>query len=191
MSINYTENPKIIAMKKTCMQMYQRAKRRSSPTLLERSKALARKIYRLVNTNRKQWIEMSLESRSTWTVESLQQSGRKNSRGLPRRNLYEDISNTTPEEKAAAFLQFFRRKVETIKSDTSINWGTDVRERVLFEPEANIFTLKIIMKVMTELKPKTYFGYDNPILLDQMEYLLAPLHTLLNMIYNQNVIPDQ
>jgi hypothetical protein len=56
MSINYRENPNITAQKKKCKEMYQRAKRRSSPTLIDRSKALAKQINRLVNTNSKQWI---------------------------------------------------------------------------------------------------------------------------------------
>ena len=36
-SINNTENPKITELKKKRKQMYQRAKRRSSPMLLDRS----------------------------------------------------------------------------------------------------------------------------------------------------------
>ncbi len=65
---------------------------------------------------------------------------------------------TRKKEKAAAFSQFFRRKVETIVSETSINQDADVKERVLFEPESNIFTMENIKKVMTELKPKTYLS---------------------------------
>jgi len=47
---------------------------------------------------------------------------------------------------------------------------------------------------MAELKPKMCFGFDNTlvrILLDGMEYLLRPMHKLLNMIYNQKAIKDQ
>jgi hypothetical protein len=43
MSINNTENSRITQLKKQQKQMYQRAKRRSSSTLLERRKALAKK----------------------------------------------------------------------------------------------------------------------------------------------------
>jgi hypothetical protein len=73
---------------------------------------------------------------------------------------------------------------------TNINIG----ERVLFEPETNNFTLENVTKVMAELKPKTCYGYNNipvKILNDGITYLLSPFHKLLNMIYNQKVIPEQ
>ena len=47
---------------------------------------------------------------------------------------------------------------------------------------------------MLDLKPKTCYGYDNipvRILLDGVDHLLRPYHQLLNMIYQQKVIPHQ
>jgi hypothetical protein len=47
---------------------------------------------------------------------------------------------------------------------------------------------------MAELKPKACYGYDNipvKILIDGITYLLSPFHKLLNMTYNQKVIPEQ
>jgi hypothetical protein len=84
--------------------------------------------------------------------------------------------------------------VENFVSETTIDPNVNIGERVLFEPETNTFTLENVKKVMAELKSKTCYGYDNipvKILVDGMTHLLSPFHKLLNMIYNQKVIPDQ
>ena len=107
---------------------------------------------------------------------------------------HKDVVNTTWEEKAAGFSRYFKGKVENIVIETTIDPNINVSERVLFEPETNTFTLENVKKVMAELKPKTCYGYDNipvKILTDGVTYLLSPFHKLLNMIYNQKVIPDQ
>ncbi len=148
-----------------------------------------------MNNNKRQWIRNAAlkgGQRGLWRAYNRAEG--KTQEAYPEEIYYEDTPNTTPEDKATAFSEFFKKKVETIVSETSINLDVDVGERVLFEPDTNVFTLENVKKVMAELKPKTCYGYDNipvRILLDGIEYLLKPVHKLLNMIYAQGTIPDQ
>ena len=194
-SINNTESPKITQLKKKRKQMYQRAKRRSSTTLLDRSKALARKINGLVHSNRRQWIRnAALNGGQQGLWKAYNRAEGKTQEVYPDVINYEDVTNTKPEDKAAAFARYFKRKVETIVTDTSLNRDADVGEQILFEREANFFSIENVKKVMLELKPKTCYGYDNipvRVLLDGTDYLVEPFHKLLNMVYVQKVVPDQ
>jgi exonuclease III len=195
LSINNTENPNITALKKKRKHLYQRAKRRSSATLLDRSKALATKINKLIHTNKKQWIRNAAlcgGQRGLWRAYARAEG--KTQEAYPEEIKYNDVAKSTPEEKADAFSRYFRQKVETIVSETSIDPNTEIGEKVLFETEENFFSIENVEKVMLNLKPKQCYGYDNipvRILLDGIEFLLKPFHKLLNMIYNQRVIPDQ
>jgi hypothetical protein len=95
--------------------MYQRAKRRLSPTLLERSNTLAKKINRLIHNNRKQWIRNSALNggqRGLWRAYNRAEG--KSQEVYPGEIHYEDVVNSTAEEKAAAFSRYFRGKVENI-----------------------------------------------------------------------------
>ena len=79
-------------------------------------------------------------------------------------------------------------------TETSLNWDANVGEQILFERDANFFSLENVKKVMLEVKPKTCYGYDNipvRVLLDGIDYLIKPFHKLLNMIYIQKIVPDQ
>ena len=74
-----------------------------------------------------------------------------------------------------------KEKWKKVVTETSLNWYADVGEQILFERDANFFSLENVKKVMLEVKPKTCYGYDNipvRVLLDGIDYLIKPFHKL-------------
>ena len=91
--------------------MYQQAKRRSSSTLLDRSKALARKINGQVHSNRRKWIRKAVLNggqRGLWKAYNRAEG--KTQEAYHYEINYEDVTNTTLEDKATAIARYTKEK---------------------------------------------------------------------------------
>jgi len=97
---------------------------------------------------------------------------------------------TKNSDKAEAFANFFREKVENIESNY-------VEERMNDEVQIanqNFITRESLDKVIKSLKPKKSFGFDRTpliVLKDGYDVIGTSLLNLMEKIYKSNEIPDQ
>ena len=99
-----------------------------------------------------------------------------------------------PSHQAQAFAIHFKTKVEKVVNENQINHHVNNGRRLVECANHNFFTHELIYEILLSLKNKTCFGSDIiplKVLKDGVNYLAQPILKLMNLIYDQNHVPEQ
>jgi exonuclease III len=190
------ESPKLANLKRRKKNIYTNIKRRGiQPRTLIESKRLDKEIRKTLTGERRRKIREKIKNNpgsGLWEAYKLARD--EPITRMPEYIEEEEKSLKTPEEKAAGFARYFMKKVDVITRNSTIMNDIYNGERLDKTPDENFFTMENVKKAISELKPKTCFGFDRiplKVIKHGGEILLKPIHKILNMIYEQNVIPEQ
>jgi hypothetical protein len=192
---NYYEPIAVSSMKRKRKHLLINAKRRRSCALFERCRVLSKKIRKVEKDSRKKKIRDTILSggpQGLWQGYRLAENKPRTS--LPATLLNDNLEFTNDATKAQAFADFFRKKVETITSQTGIDPNVYNGHQQHRTPDENFFTLSNVFSTMSNLKDKRCYGFDNiPVkVLRDGASVLAPVYLrLFNQIYSQNVVPEK
>ena len=182
-------------LKRKRKNLLRNAKQRLSPHLFHRSRLLSKKIKKIENENRKSRIRNTILSggqQGLWRGYRLAEN--RPNEAIPANLVHGDKIFVGNNEKAQAFADFFRLKIEDITNQ--VNRDETVNNGQQHPQVANkkFFTLEIVKETMLSLKDKSCYGFDNiplKVLRDGAEILAPVFHELMNKIYDQKVVPEK
>ena len=165
-----------------------------APSLRVNIKEIDKKIKAFFAVNKKNKIRNKIvpgDNTSLWSAVKAAKDQSSNSipKNLTRDNIPIDETDT-----ANCFASFFEEKISTIKRSLSISDNVYNGKNKLIVCNRFFMTTNDVKECMLSLKPKNCEGFDRipvRILLDAHEILVQPLSTLFDLIYQNNVIPDQ
>ena len=99
-----------------------------------------------------------------------------------------------PKDRAQAFANYFKEKVQTIVDSSKISSNVYNGKKLMASPPSPFMSSANILECLKDIKIKNSEGFDRipqRILADGAEFLLIPLEIIFEKIYNQNAIPEQ
>jgi hypothetical protein len=189
-------SPKLERLKRKKKNLYLNVKRRGlQPRAFTECKRLDKKIRKTTTGEKRRRIREKIKNNpgsGLWEAYKLAKDEPISK--MPQYIQEEETVLKTPEEKAGGFARFFRKKVNEIVESNFIKDDIYNGERLNQAQDKNFFTMENVRKVINELKPKSCYGFDKiplKIIKHGEAILLKPIHKILNMIYEQNTIPEQ
>ena len=189
------ESLTIRKLKRTKKNLMTNAKRRGSAELYERGRALERKIRGLIassTTNKIRNQVLTGGNHGLW--KGIRMAQDKPIERIPTEMTSGGVAITTRIEQAQVFATVFQDKIKNIVAECEVKedvYNGQIRTEAGNE---NVFSQDLVEDIMTNLKAKNSYGYDNipmRVLRDGAVHLAKPYHKLMNMIYVTKTIPNQ
>ncbi len=190
----FKETKRMAALKKKRKNLFANAKKRNNIRLLHRCKKLDKKIRRLTRESLSRRVRAKVEhggQQGLWQGVRVAHSQKMNS--IP--DQMEENGNllTTPQQKADAFATFFEDKISNITSSVMIDPQTNNGETLITTTPKNFFSYENVRRELEMLRDKPSYGFDNvpvKLLKDGAEILAAPMHKLMNLVYEKKRVPE-
>jgi hypothetical protein len=189
------ESRTIRRLKRKKKNLLTNAKRRGSQNLYERSKHVERKIKNQIIKSETDKIRSQVlvgGSQGLWKGVRMAQD--RPIERIPTEMILEEQTVNSRTEQAQAFAKIFQDKIRDITNECAIEDEIYNGQRRVEAEDEDIFTLEHVRNILSEIKPKNSYGYDNipmRILKDGATQLARPFHKLMGLIYSTKTIPNQ
>jgi hypothetical protein len=189
------ESLTIRKLKRTKKNLMTNAKRRGSAELYERGRALERKIRGLIassTTNKIRNQVLTGGNHGLW--KGIRMAQDKPIERIPTEMTSGGVAITTRIEQAQVFATVFQDKIKNIVAECEVKEDVYNGQTRTEAGNENVFSQDLVEDIMTNLKTKNSYGYDNipmRVLRDGAVHLAKPYHKLMNMIYVTKTIPNQ